>query len=175
VPLRSRSSAISPPLTSRPGGAWSSTLRGSYACARRPHVLDSADRAEQLLATAFDPPCGARGTDPVEVVAARLGAVAVEVNADRPASAAARARPTMPIRREFGLFGGRCRHGAHLPRDRLRRGRLVRRVVPASEEYAPHPSRARYAESPARRRQAGGGSGRAPRVPCSLQLRCGAR
>src|SRR5262245_58884947 len=70
-------------------------------------------------------------TDAVEVVAVRVGAVAVEVGADRPALTAAPVdRALVRQRRKIGLLDGRGRHG---------------RVYHASE-----PVRARTSSGPAR-------------------------
>jgi hypothetical protein len=64
-----------------------------------------------LLATALDPALPARA-DAVEVIAARLGTVTIEVHADQavvPAATAAGAH--VGERREVGLLDGRGRHG----------------------------------------------------------------
>jgi hypothetical protein len=64
-----------------------------------------------LLATALDPAMAAR-TDAVEVIAARVGTVAVEVDADRTTAAAARtAARLVGERRQFSVLDGRRRHG----------------------------------------------------------------
>src|SRR5262249_42861236 len=77
-------------------------------------------RGRRPLATAFDPACGARGTDPVEAVAARLGAVAVEVDADRaPAPAARTPGALVRERRQVALLDGRGRHGSRLTDGRV--------------------------------------------------------
>src|SRR5262245_24569752 len=63
-----------------------------------------------LLAAPLDPPMPARA-DAVEVIAARLGTVAIEVDADQPAVAAPdAARIAVREGREVGLLDGRGRH-----------------------------------------------------------------
>src|SRR5262245_20720786 len=56
--------------------------------------------------------------DAVVVIAAHLGAVAIEVDANRSTPAAARAGTAMAIRREVGRLDGREGIGACQPRDR---------------------------------------------------------
>jgi len=88
----------------------------SRAKAARDAGLSRDENRTALRATPFDPPMPARA-DAVKMVAARLGAVAVEVDANRAAPAAPPARPAMAVRREVGLLDGRGRHPAPLPLD----------------------------------------------------------
>jgi len=83
------------------------------------HATDTRGWAS-ILAAASTTRCTARSLDPLvpkravtmEVVAARAGAVAVEVHADRPAGGAPRARAGLVVeRREVGFLDG-GRHGA---------------------------------------------------------------
>jgi hypothetical protein len=64
------------------------------------------------------------------MVAAHLGAVPIEVDADRSTPAAACARPTMTIRRELGLLDGRGGHRRSSTRGRASASRCPRPPPP---------------------------------------------
>jgi len=115
--------------------------RGSQIFLAATILAKSRPPRTALLATQLDPLMPARA-HAVEVIAARLGALVVEVHADQsPAATACAAGALVRERREVGLLDGRGHHARTLPRNRGRRGRRGRSMLAASQEYtAPSPS-----------------------------------